>query len=304
MCIPCYLDSTPHKERVTHNRETNGGQSRSQARGTRAGLVLSHRQRQTSWLMSAASKLGHAGWGCEEDLIFSAILLLLQTAVIAQFSLFEFRSPQTTAWSPQYKPLASIKGRAPPSSTGALIPHHFNTCENNWVRFESQVFWFQLLDFELSSVTSLSWELLSSAGNTSHSFSPLISFVNLLCLISLDNKLFSILIIVCRYSAKHDMAPDPCLECPYFTKIQTEPQEGQSEEKKLQEVIGSIKRIKFTSVPLASSMRKGATASAAAATRNVLGEGGETVIVAVGKLQGQVYLTAFSVHFSFSFDSF
>lgn len=48
MHIPCYLDSMQHKERVTHNRETNGGQSKRQARGARAGLLLSHRQRQTS----------------------------------------------------------------------------------------------------------------------------------------------------------------------------------------------------------------------------------------------------------------
>lgn len=55
--------------------------------------------------------------------------------------------------------------------------------------------------------------------------------------------------------------------------------------------MGSIKRSKFTSVPLASAMRKGARACMGAAIRNVFGEGEEMIIVVVGKLQGQVYLT-------------
>ena len=94
------------------------------------------------------------------------------------------------------------------------------------------------------------------------------------------------------------MAPDRCLECPYLTKIQTEPQEGQSKEKQLQEVMGTIKRSKHTSIQLASAMRKGAKASVAAATMNVLGEGGEMVIVAVGKPPGPVYLTATFLFYS------
>lgn len=56
--------------------------------------------------------------------------------------------------------------------------------------------------------------------------------------------------------------------------------------------MGSIKRVKFTSVPLTSAMRKRATASLAAATRNVLGKGEEMVIGVVGKRQGPVHLRA------------
>lgn len=54
--------------------------------------------------------------------------------------------------------------------------------------------------------------------------------------------------------------------------------------------MGSIKRKKIISVPLPSAMRKGATA-VAAATRNVLREGGGDGSLVGGKQQAPVYLT-------------
>lgn len=126
----------------------------------------------------------------------------------------------------------------------------------------------------LLGATHFSWEPFT--------FSPSLCFGNPFCLIYLDNKLFSSLTVVCVYGIKHDMAPDCCSECPWLTEAKWSHGKGRAE-KQHWEAMRSIRKAKFTSIPLASAMRNEARVPVIAATRNDLGERREMLIMVISK---------------------